>query len=57
MGLKQGAEAHKYGGLVGRAGPNVQGKVEEKGHKGSVLLGEVACTVGDSGREGRVKSE
>lgn len=45
MGLKEGAEAHKHGGLVGRAGPSVQRKVEEKGRKSSVLLGRgtVCC--------------
>lgn len=34
MGLKREAKAHKYGGLVGRAGPSVQRKAEEKWHKG-----------------------
>lgn len=39
MGLKGGAGAHRYGCLVERAGLNMQGKAEEKGRKGSTLLG------------------
>lgn len=51
MDLKDRTEGHKRGGLVGRAGPNVQRK--EKGCKGLSCL--VPCDVEDSGREGRGK--
>lgn len=53
MGLKACAEAYKHDGLLGRRGANVQGKVEEKGCRGSVLSGRAGSCCGGEQKEGQ----
>lgn len=48
MGLKGRTGGHKCGGLVGRAGPNVQSK--EKGCKGLPCLVDVLQGKGEQGK-------